>query len=153
MRCFFNLFLLLILVSPFNGISQQNPRNNSDADGAGKSHGKGDIVIYQHPNIDTLLKRHIEYNLHQDGIEGYRIHIFFDAGNQSLRRATEAALQYQTLYPGDTAYISFSEPYYRVRVGDFRKRMDAEGYLQKIISDYPNAFVIRDRINFPSLDD
>jgi hypothetical protein len=116
-------------------------------------HEGGNVNIHQDARIDTLLKRHIAYNQHQDGIEGYRVHIFFDAGNLSLNRATQAAGQFQELYPGDTAYISFSEPYYRVRVGDFRTRLDAEGYLQKIIRDYPNAFVIRDRINFPRLED
>lgn len=81
-----------------------------------------------------------------------RIHIFFDAGNQSLSRATQAAKRYQMLYPEDTAYISFNEPYYRVRVGDFRTRLDAEGHQQKISKNYPNAFVIKDKINPPPID-
>jgi hypothetical protein len=146
---FLKLMLLLIFISALSGFAQESAAEKI----IGNQPGSGNVVIHQDHKIDTLLKRHIQYNLHQDGIEGYRIHIFFDAGNQSLSRATQAARQFQTLYPGDTAYISFSEPYYRVRVGDFRKRMDAEGYLQKIISDYPNAFVIRDRINFPPLED
>jgi hypothetical protein len=146
---FLKQILLLIFISPLSGFAQEGAAGKI----IGDQSGNGNVVIHQNPEIDTLLKKHIQYNLHQDGIEGYRIHIFFDAGNQSLSRATQAARQFQTLYPGDTAYISFSEPYYRVRVGDFRKRMDAEGHLQKILSNYPNAFVIRDRINFPPLDD
>lgn len=114
--------------------------------------GNGKVIIHQDSRIDTILKRHLEYNQQLDGIDGYRIHIFFEAGNQSLSKANQAARRYQMLYPGDTAYVSFSEPYYRVRVGDFRTRLDAEGYLQKIIRDYPNAFVIKDKINFPRID-
>jgi len=117
-----------------------------------KQAAEGRVSIYQDSRVDTILKRHIEYNQQLEGIDGYRIHIFFDAGNQSLSRANQAAARYQMLYPTDTAYVSFSEPYYRVRVGDFRTRLDADGYLQKIIKDYPNAFVIKDKINFPKLD-
>jgi hypothetical protein len=113
---------------------------------------EGTVSILQDSRVDTILKRHLEYNQQLEGIDGYRIHIFFDAGNQSLSRANQAAAKYQMLYPTDTAYVSFSEPYYRVRVGDFRTRLDAEGYLTKIIADYPNAFVIKDKINFPKLD-
>jgi hypothetical protein len=113
---------------------------------------KGTVNIHQDSRVEGILKQHIKYNQQLEGIDGYRIHIFFDAGNQSLSRANQAAARYQMLYPADTAYVSFSEPYYRVRIGDFRTRLDADGYLQKIIKDYPNAFVIKDKINFPKLD-
>jgi hypothetical protein len=112
----------------------------------------GKIEVYQDSWVDTILNRHIQYNHQQNGIDGYRVQIFFDAGNNSLNRASNVAEQFQLLFPGDTAYISFSEPYYKVRVGDFRTKLDAEGYLQEILPDYPNAFVIKDKINFPRLD-
>ena len=90
--------------------------------------------------------------MQQNGMDGYRVQIFFDAGNNSLNRANNVVEKFQLLYPSDTAYVSFSEPYYKVRVGDFRTKLDAEGYLQEVLPDYPNAFVIKDRINFPKLD-
>jgi hypothetical protein len=149
------LLFLLVLISSFCGFSQEAPWYVIKKEGNGIFPIKDDgaVVIHRDSRIDTLIKHHIQFNQSRDGIQGYRIHVFFDAGNLSLRRATEAAEHFQTLFPGDTAYISFSEPYYRVRVGDFRTRLDAEGYLQKINSDYPNAFVIRDQINFPKLED
>ena len=39
--------------------------------------------------------------------------------------------------------------YYRVRVGDFRTRLEAEKFLRKISRKYPGAWVIQDYINFP----
>jgi hypothetical protein len=112
---------------------------------------KGSVEVIQDSRIDSIVKMHIAYNKTQDGMMGYRVQIFFDAGNNSLDRAEAAALEYQTLYPADTAYISFTEPYYKVRVGDFRTRIEAEGFMHKILGDYPNAFVIKDRIRFPEL--
>jgi hypothetical protein len=112
---------------------------------------KGNVEIIQDSRIDSIVKMHVAYNKSQDGIMGFRVQIFFDAGNNSLERAEAVALEYQTLFPTDTAYISFTEPYYKVRVGDFRTRLEAEGFMQKILADYPNAFVIKDRIRFPEL--
>ncbi len=112
----------------------------------------GQVNVYQDSRVDSIVADYIRYNHQHEGLEGYRIQIFFDAGNNSLRRATTAAEDFKLLYPTDSAYISFSEPYYKVRIGDFRTRLQAEGYLQQILPDYPNAFVIKDRINFPPLD-
>ncbi len=111
----------------------------------------GYVEIFQDSRIDSIVKMHVNYNKHQNGIMGYRVQVFFDAGNNSLDRANKVAEEFQLLFPGDTAYISFSEPYYKVRVGDFRMRIEAEGYMQKILGDYPNAFVIKDKIHFPEL--
>jgi len=125
--------------------AQISAANKPDSSG----NGQGAVIIHQDARVDSILQMHIAYNKQQKGIDGYRIQIFFDAGNNSLNRATAVAGQFQLLFPGDTAYISFSEPYYKVRVGDFRTRLDAEGFLQEILPDFPNAFVIKDKINYP----
>lgn len=110
------------------------------------------IRYIQDSRLDTLRKRFREYNLKNQEFDGYRINIFFDAGNQSSSRAYQAAKRFRMLYPEDSAYVSFSEPYYRVRVGDFRTQLEAEAYLQRIIQNYPNAYIVKDKINFPKLD-
>jgi len=109
----------------------------------------GNVEIIRDSRIDSIVKLHVAYNKSLEGIQGYRVQIFFDAGNNSLNKAEAEAEQYQTLFPNDTAYISFTEPYYKVRVGDFRSRLEAEGYMHEILKDYPNAFVIQDIIRLP----
>jgi hypothetical protein len=52
-------------------------------------------------------------------------------------------------YSDANGYLTFDEPYYRVRVGDFRTRLEAEKFLRKISRKYPGAWVIQDYINFP----
>ena len=60
-------------------------------------------------------------------------------------------IEFEEEYEDVPAYITFGEPYYRVRVGDFRTRLDAEKFLQRIYRTYPNAWVTRDKINLPVL--
>jgi hypothetical protein len=55
-------------------------------------------------------------------------------------------------YPEIRAYLSFKEPYYRVRVGDFRTRLEAEGFMKSVKTEYPNAFATADKINPPPPD-
>ena len=110
-----------------------------------------EFVITTDQRIDSLLQLHIAYNNAHPVIDGYRIHVFIKSGNEALVEAEEVKLEFEESYEMVPAYITFGEPYYRVRVGDFRTRLEAEKFLQKINRTYPNAWVTRDKINLPVL--
>lgn len=111
----------------------------------------GEVNIYTDPRIDDLLELHIAYNETFPVLDGYRIHIFMESGNEALVNAEKVKGKFEEKYDDISAYITFGEPYYRVRVGDFRTRLEASQFLQKINRKYPNAWVIKDKINLPSL--
>jgi hypothetical protein len=114
-------------------------------------------MIIQDTRIDSLVLMHrkaMEMNLaheEHDGIVGYRIQIFFDSGNNSKNRAIWVKNQFDSRYSQTPSYIIFGEPYYRIRVGDFRTKLEAEAFLRRISRRYPNAFVILNKIKFPKL--
>ncbi|MFH1119311.1 MAG: SPOR domain-containing protein [Bacteroidota bacterium] len=105
--------------------------------------------IVADPRINQLVEKHIYLNQHQSSVDGWRVQIFFDSGANSKRRATEILNRFNNQYTDSRAYLSFKEPYYRVRVGDFRTRLEAEGFIEKIQAEYPNAFATADKINSP----
>lgn len=115
----------------------------------------GEIMIVQDPRIDTIVAMHIEMNekllLGTDNyaIAGYRIQIFEESGNKSSSRARQAMSDFTTNYPDIPIYLTWQAPNFKVRVGDFLTRMDAEGFLNKIQKDYPIAWVIKDKIKYP----
>ena len=111
----------------------------------------GELNIYADQRIDDLLQLHIAYNETFPVLDGYRIHIFMESGNEALVTAQEVKEKFEEKNNDVPAYITFGEPYYRVRVGDFRTRLEASQFLQKINRKYPNAWVIKDKINLPSL--
>lgn len=93
--------------------------------------------------IDSLLLRHMDSRLkHQD--EGYRILIFSQSGNHSKNAAIEAKANFEYVYPGYKAYISFEEPYFKVKVGNFHHRYEADIFLRSLKLDYPYAFIVKD---------
>ncbi|MBN3035104.1 MAG: SPOR domain-containing protein [Bacteroidales bacterium] len=118
----------------------------------GQEMERGRLTIYQDPLADSLLKKHIAVNKLYPVIRGYRIQIFFDSGNRSKTQALETLAQFKAEYPGIGAYISFEAPYYKVRVGDYRSRLDAEKALREIVRDYPNGFIVQDYIQLPPID-
>lgn len=115
----------------------------------------GRVVVIQDERVDIvlhdykMLRMKIMGNPDNKAIPGYRIQIFFDSGLNSSDRARQTRDEFLMTYPEIPAYISWKAPNYRVRIGDYKTRLEAERTMQLILSDYPNAWVIKDEINFP----
>lgn len=70
--------------------------------------------------------------------KGFRVQIFSGSNRSDAVAAQNSFLrQYKEM----GAYLSFEEPNYRVKVGDFRTRSEANAFLQKIRGRYQNVFV------------
>jgi hypothetical protein len=102
--------------------------------------------VNRDPRIDRLLEKHRQYNQSNQGVDGFRVQIFFDSGNNSKKAAQTARERFMEVYPEVSAYLTFKAPYYRVRVGDFRTKLEAEGFLFQLATTYPNAFTVTDRV-------
>lgn len=133
------IFLLFMVLIPAIGLF-------------GQESNAGEFNVYQDHRADTLMFRYMQINEIHPVIEGWRIEIFFEAGNYSKKLATEAKAGFVEQYPEVPSYLIFQQPYYKVRVGDYRTKMEAEKFLNEIEMGYPQAFVVMDEINFPSLD-
>ncbi|HNW76534.1 MAG TPA: SPOR domain-containing protein [Bacteroidales bacterium] len=132
-RLILNMFFLLTLItSGFQAYAQQG----------------GETVI-RDAALDRLVEKHIRYNEKISGISGYRIQIFFDSGTNSKPRGQSVYEAFSARYPEVPAYLTFKSPNYKVRVGDFRSRLDAVRFLQEVLPDYPGAYVVKDQIHLP----
>jgi len=113
---------------------------------------EGTVKIIQDPAIDLLVQKHIRVNETRDGISGYRIQIFFDSGTNSKIKATTVCEEFRRRYSATGIYLNFISPNYKVRVGDFRTRLDAFRFLQELQVYYPSAYVVADQIRLPNID-
>jgi hypothetical protein len=113
---------------------------------------KGNVEVIQDEKITLLAQQYKKMNLRNQTVDGYRVQIFFDSGSNSKKRATDAMDLFVSRYPTTRVFLSYKEPYYRVRVGNFRSLNEAVGFQKKIISDYPNAFPVKEKISFKELD-
>ena len=116
------------------------------------SKGKGaraDVTIHQSQSIQKALGSQISSNSSRK-MSGYRVRIFND-NKQTSRGASEAALnRFKGMYPGIAAYRTYSNPFFKVTVGDFRTKSEAMQLLQQIKGSFPSAFIVKESsINYP----
>ena len=57
--------------------------------------------------------------------------------------------EFKEKYPDIPIYLVFGQPYYRLRVGDYRTRLEAEKAFLTLNKDYKKAFITGDRIQLP----
>lgn len=134
----YRLLFLVVFVAIFSsGKAQQQPVDEL----------KSEIIRDQ--RLDLLVKKHIRINQSLKTVEGFRIQLFSDSGNNSKSRAQTLQDELNWKYPLAGVYLSFKSPNYRIRLGDFRTRLDAQRFLNEITIDYPNAFIVNDFINLP----
>lgn len=110
------------------------------------------IMIIRDEKVDLLVSKHILINQNREGIPGYRIQIFFDSGTNSKTNAQGIYDGFRAKYPDIAVYLTFKAPNYKVRVGDFRTRLDAQRFLMEISTEYPNAWIIPEQINMPKVE-
>lgn len=106
----------------------------------------GCATIIQSRSISNLVKKQIAHNEAQKTVDGYRIEIFSGSGNDGKIQAGSTRTAFLKTYPKMGAYLSFTQPNYAIHVGDFKERIDAIRFLQKIKDDYPEAIVVRAKV-------
>ena len=108
------------------------------------------VTIVKDPLIDSLIARRIALNkgVAKDGtpiiVYGYRVQVFF--GNDRKQAYSEQA-RFNSLYPELGTYISYTQPNYRVKVGDFRTKAEAQRLVTELRPQFPTLFIFNERIN------
>ncbi|MBR4912837.1 MAG: SPOR domain-containing protein [Bacteroidales bacterium] len=81
-------------------------------------------------------------------INGYRIQIAAYSGVNSKSQAEYARNSFNNLFPYTRAYLIYNEPYFKVRVGNYRSRLQAHKDLETIKLTYPSAYIVPDKISY-----
>jgi len=95
-------------------------------------------IEYQHTKAWEKIKK----------IDGYRIQITSFAGINSKSLIEKTAAQFKQQFPEIPYNISYSEPNFRLRVGNYKTKIEAYKALQTIAHSFPGAFVLKDMIDF-----
>ncbi|MGN1216247.1 MAG: SPOR domain-containing protein [Candidatus Cryptobacteroides sp.] len=117
--------------------------------GSGKD-GSQSVTVHQGDAVQKALGNHISANRDRK-LSGYRVRIFSD-NKQNARSASEAALAtFKSMFPGCPAYRTYTNPFFKVTVGDFRTKSEAMLLLQQVKGTFPTAFIVPETINYPAL--
>lgn len=121
---------------------------------------KGQVTVIKDPLIDTLIAKRIELNRVKPTVTnpaskaifngmGYRVQVFYGLDR---RQAFSEQSRFRSMYPKINSYISYKEPNYYLRVGDFRTRLEAQKFMSELRADFSTLFVFREKINAPDLE-
>ncbi|MFB6306269.1 MAG: SPOR domain-containing protein [Flavobacteriales bacterium] len=140
-----SLFSIILIFSIFSPIWGQD----TDSVSAKDTTEDGGLVVKQPQKLDSMLADYKKINKEFPGIEGYRINLYFGERDSAKKIRKE----YKDAFGKDSinTYINWYKPNFRLRIGNFRTKLQAERYKLKIEERFPEAYVIKTKIELPQL--
>ena len=101
---------------------------------------EGQVTIDQDPRIDELMKLYAQVNSKADY---YQIQVGFG----SYQKAQNLKSKIDIDFPGWYSKIEFESPTYRVRLGRFKTKLEAERKYLEVRKKYPDAMLLKPESN------
>jgi hypothetical protein len=114
-----------------------------------KAQAQGKITYIEPDGLEALMEKYRAENYASPGIDGYRVQVFSDAGNNAKDRAAAILQEFEVAFPGVPVYLTYQQPNFKVRAGDFRFKAEARKLQKTIQTNFPGSFIVRDFIQTP----
>ena len=108
------------------------------------------VQIIQDSTVAVLLDEAVNGKHEMVEVDGYRVQIY--SSNQQQTAKSEA-LELETKLNqtiGQTVYVQYLPPFWKVRIGDFRTYEEAREYKKIFVAQYPDlmgdTYIVRDKI-------
>ena len=135
------IFLIAALLFSLNSFSQDTilhrPADSSS------------VIVHKDPRIDLLVKKQIQINEETTREsrrvgKGYRL-LVINTNNRD--EATAAKTKVYTFFPELKSYLLYQAPYFKLKVGNFKDKKEAEAYQKKLQKYFPDGvFIMNDTI-------
>lgn len=108
------------------------------------------VVVNKDPRIDSLVNKQIEINEvttrnSRRAAPGYRILVI---SSNDRNKVIQAKTKMYQEFPELKTYMMYQSPFFRLKVGNFKERTDAEEYLPRIQRYYPTGvYIVTDTID------
>jgi hypothetical protein len=106
------------------------------------------VKLISDPKLDSLVSKNIEINKSQQTIDGYRIQLF---SGSERNNANALRTRFKTDYPDENVYLIYQQPYFKLRVGDYRNLIEAQEMYLQLQKTYDQLLIVPDKINLPKL--
>lgn len=102
---------------------------------------------------DAMVKQQISRKVSATDtikIYGYRIQLYFGQDMQEAQKMKQKFLMMFPQYAGE-AYVDYFQPNWKLRVGNFYRKIDAQEAMNEISKQFPNVFLVQDVIQMPAI--
>ncbi len=101
--------------------------------------------LHQQKSDSNTLKT-ISKNVTTVSLMGYRVQIYTGANRG---KAYDEQARFKEIYPDINTYITYKQPNYKVKIGDFLMRSDAEKIIMELRPKFPTLFIFNEMVNLP----
>jgi hypothetical protein len=107
------------------------------------------VTIHRDPRLDLLVKKQAQINeeTSRDSrriVKGFRLMVITTSNRDE---AIAAKTKVYTYFPELKPYMWHQSPYYKLKVGNFREKKEAEAYQKKLNVYFPKGvFVMPDKV-------
>ncbi|MBU3662381.1 MAG: SPOR domain-containing protein [Bacteroidetes bacterium] len=98
--------------------------------------------------LDSLVYKNIQKHKAEQTLDGFRVQLFSSADRNSVNALRT---KFKTEYPEVPAYLIYQQPYFKLRVGDFRNQIEAQLFYLELQKNYGQLLIVPDKINLPTL--
>mgnify|MGYP001194464777 CR=1 FL=1 len=106
----------------------------------------GSLVIHFDRGVESAISAYIA-EATEEKPKGFRVQLCSESGNNAKTIANSIKSQFLSKYRDVPAYMIWESPNFKVRVGDFKTRLDATLFWKQIQDQFPQAYVVMDQIN------
>lgn len=103
---------------------------------------EGTVRIESSAHIDEMVAQKKDYNKTVETFQGYKIQIYYG----SEKECYEIKDEFSSLFPDISTSIIFSTPQWKLQVGNYRTRLEADHEMVTIKKEYPAAIVLATEI-------
>ena len=135
---FFAVLLIALIAKSQQTQAQTKSGNDSNS-----------VIVHKDPRVDILVKKQAQINEEttkesRRTAKGYRLLVI----NTNKRdEAIAAKTKVYTYFPDLKAYLIYQSPYFKVKVGNFKDRKDADEFRKELSTLFPSGvFIINDII-------
>ena len=99
---------------------------------------EGEVRIQTSAHVDEMLVQKKEYNKSIEAYQGFKIQIYYG----SEKKCYEVQEDFKMLFPDIATSVIFSTPQWKLQVGNYRTRLEADNTIVNIKKEYPGAIVL-----------
>lgn len=108
------------------------------------------VTISESSKVRNAVNIQVENNARKQ-FTGFRIRIYFDNAQNAREQSLAIMRKFREVHPELPAFRTYDAPNFKVTVGNFRNRTDAEAALTQLQLEYPSAFIVREKFKYPSV--
>lgn len=135
------IFLIVGFLFSLNSISQDTTLNKT-VDTTG-------VIVHKDQRIDLLVKKQIQINEETSREarrvgKGFRLLVI---NTNNREEAAAAKTKVYTYFPELKSYLLYQAPYFKLKVGNFKEKKEAEDYQKRLEKYFPKGvFIMNDTI-------